>query len=177
MTSGNILRMGQIFLVRDEMEYTLKENLPVNKILTLLSKLLIIFFFFFFFFFTMWIMSVVVKISHIIFSFFCLVTSITWNQWIIHKFQNSFFWDFQRNQHYSCSHLDFFSPSRYLITAFGNLLIILAISSDTHIHTPTYFFLSNLSFADICFTSTTILKMLVNIQTRSKVILYEGCFT
>ena len=38
MTSGNILRMGQIFLVRDEMEYTLKENLPVNKILTLLSK-------------------------------------------------------------------------------------------------------------------------------------------
>ena len=38
MASGNILRMGQIFLVRDEMEYTLKENLPVNKILTLLSQ-------------------------------------------------------------------------------------------------------------------------------------------
>lgn len=38
MTSGNILRMGQIFLVRNEMEYTLKENLPVNKILTLISK-------------------------------------------------------------------------------------------------------------------------------------------
>lgn len=38
MTSGNILRMEQIFLVRNEMEYTLKENLPVNKILTLISK-------------------------------------------------------------------------------------------------------------------------------------------
>ncbi|MBZ3888771.1 Olfactory receptor 7A10 [Sciurus carolinensis] len=38
-----------------------------------------------------------------------------------------------------------------------------------------YFFLSNLSFVDICFTSTTILKMLVNIQTQSKTIAYEGC--
>ncbi|XP_019519683.1 PREDICTED: olfactory receptor 7A10-like [Hipposideros armiger] len=40
-----------------------------------------------------------------------------------------------------------------------------------------YFFLSNLSFVDICFTSTTIPKMLVNIQTQSKVITYEGCIT
>ena len=38
MTSGNILRMEQIFLARNEMEYTLTENLPVNKILTLISK-------------------------------------------------------------------------------------------------------------------------------------------
>ena len=63
----------------------------------------------------------------------------------------------------------------YLITVFGNLLIILAVSSDSHLHTPMYFFLSNLSFADICFTSTTIPKMLWNIQTHSKVITYEGC--
>ena len=53
----------------------------------------------------------------------------------------------------------------YLITVFGNLLIILAISSDSHLHTPMYFFLSNLSFVDICFTSTTIPKILWNIQT------------
>ena len=65
----------------------------------------------------------------------------------------------------------------YLITVFGNLLIILAISSDPHLHTPMYFFLSNLSFADICFTSTTIPKMLWNIQTQSQVITYEGCIT
>ncbi|ELR49110.1 hypothetical protein M91_20010, partial [Bos mutus] len=63
----------------------------------------------------------------------------------------------------------------YLITVFGNLLIILAVSSDSHLHTPMYFFLSNLSFADICFTSTIIPKMLWNIQTHSKVITYEGC--
>ena len=67
--------------------------------------------------------------------------------------------------------------SMYLVTVFGNLLIILAISSDHHLHTPMYFFLSNLSFVDICFTSTTIPKMLWNIQTQSKVITYEGCIT
>ncbi|XP_032991310.1 olfactory receptor 7A17-like [Rhinolophus ferrumequinum] len=67
--------------------------------------------------------------------------------------------------------------SMYLITVFGNLLIILAISSDSHLHTPMYFFLANLSFVDICFTSTTIPKMLVNIETQSKVITYEGCIT
>ncbi|XP_034509227.1 olfactory receptor 7A17-like [Ailuropoda melanoleuca] len=65
--------------------------------------------------------------------------------------------------------------SMYLIAVFGNLLLILAVSSDFHLHTPMYFFLANLSFVDICFTSTTIPKMLWNIQTQSKVISYEGC--
>ncbi|XP_043441853.1 olfactory receptor 7A10-like [Prionailurus bengalensis] len=65
----------------------------------------------------------------------------------------------------------------YLITVFGNLLIILAISTDPNLHTPMYFFLANLSFVDICFTSTTVPKMLVNIQTQSKVITYAGCIT
>ncbi|XP_039736445.1 olfactory receptor-like protein OLF4 [Pteropus medius] len=67
--------------------------------------------------------------------------------------------------------------SMYLITVFGNLLIILAVSSDSHLHTPMYFFLSNLSLVDICFTTTTIPKMLLNIQTQSKVITYEACIT
>ncbi|XP_030158660.1 putative olfactory receptor 7A2 [Lynx canadensis] len=67
--------------------------------------------------------------------------------------------------------------SMYLITVFGNLLIILAVSSDSCLHTPMYFFLANLSFVDICFTSTTIPKMLVNIRTQSKVITYAGCIT
>ncbi|XP_025721193.1 olfactory receptor-like protein OLF4 [Callorhinus ursinus] len=65
--------------------------------------------------------------------------------------------------------------SMYLITVCGSLLIILAISSDSHLHTPMYFFLANLSFADICFTSTTVPKMLWNIQTQSQVITYAGC--
>ncbi|XP_047630634.1 olfactory receptor 7A17-like [Phacochoerus africanus] len=67
--------------------------------------------------------------------------------------------------------------SMYLISVFGNLLIILAVSSDSHLHTPMYCFLSNLSFVDICFTSTTIPKMLWDIQTQCKVITYEGCLT
>ncbi|XP_049732763.1 olfactory receptor 7E24-like [Elephas maximus indicus] len=65
--------------------------------------------------------------------------------------------------------------SMYLITVTGNLLIILAVTSDSHLHTPMYFFLSNLSLADIGFISTTVPKMLVNIQTQSKSITYGGC--
>ncbi|KAM6218644.1 olfactory receptor 7D4-like [Rhynchocyon petersi] len=67
--------------------------------------------------------------------------------------------------------------SMYLVTVLGNLLIILAVSSDPHLHTPMYFFLSNLSFVDVCFISTTVLKMLVNIQTQSRDISYTGCLT
>nr|XP_051691698.1 olfactory receptor 7A17-like [Oryctolagus cuniculus] len=67
--------------------------------------------------------------------------------------------------------------SMYLVTVAGNLLIILAILSDPHLHTPMYFFLSNLSLVDVCFTSTTVPKMLVNIQTQSKAISYAGCIT
>ncbi|XP_044110818.1 olfactory receptor-like protein OLF4 [Neovison vison] len=67
--------------------------------------------------------------------------------------------------------------SMYLITVAGNMLLILAVNSDFHLHTPMYFFLANLSFADICFTTTTIPKMLWNIQTQSKVITYAGCIT
>ncbi|XP_014694071.3 olfactory receptor 7D4-like [Equus asinus] len=65
----------------------------------------------------------------------------------------------------------------YLVTVLGNLFIILAISSDSHLHTPMYFFLSNLSFVDICFISTIVPKMLVNIQAQSRVISYKGCLT
>ncbi|KAM9243928.1 olfactory receptor 7D4-like [Dugong dugon] len=67
--------------------------------------------------------------------------------------------------------------SMYLVTVLGNLFIILAVSSDPHLHTPMYFFLSNLSFVDICFITTTVPKMLVNIQTQSKDISYIGCLT
>ncbi|XP_047388116.1 olfactory receptor 7G3-like [Sciurus carolinensis] len=63
----------------------------------------------------------------------------------------------------------------YLVTVLGNLLIILAVSSDSHLHTPMYFFLSKLSIVEICCTSTVIPKMLLNIQTESKAITYAGC--
>ena len=65
----------------------------------------------------------------------------------------------------------------YLVTMLGNLLIILAVTSDSHLHNPMYFFLSNLSLADIGFASTTVPKMIVNILTHSRVISYAGCLT
>ena len=58
----------------------------------------------------------------------------------------------------------------YLVTMLGDLLIILAIGSDPHLHTPMYFFLANLSLTDASFSSTTVPKMLVNIQTDSQTI-------
>ncbi|XP_032767061.1 olfactory receptor 7G1-like [Rattus rattus] len=65
----------------------------------------------------------------------------------------------------------------YFVIIFGNFLIILAIISDSHLHTPMYFFIANLSFADICISTTIIPKILVNIQTQDKSISYGGCLS
>ncbi|XP_044514498.1 olfactory receptor 1361-like isoform X1 [Gracilinanus agilis] len=65
----------------------------------------------------------------------------------------------------------------YLITGVGNLLIIVVIRTNSCFHTPMYFFLSNLSLVDICFTTTTIPKMLVNHISGNKAISYAGCLT
>ncbi|XP_028905543.1 olfactory receptor 7G3 [Ornithorhynchus anatinus] len=63
----------------------------------------------------------------------------------------------------------------YLLGVLGNLLIVLAIGSDPHLHTPMYFLLSNLSAVDACFLSTTVPKMLCNIQTHSRSVSFSGC--
>ncbi|XP_004604438.2 olfactory receptor 1F1-like [Sorex araneus] len=65
----------------------------------------------------------------------------------------------------------------YLATVLGNLLILLAISVDARLHTPMYFFLGNLSFVDICFTSTTIPKMLTNHLLGTQSISFAGCLS
>ena len=65
----------------------------------------------------------------------------------------------------------------YLVTIIGNILIILAISCDSHLHTPMYFFLANLSCIDICFSSVTTPKMLLNHILGSKSISYVECMT
>ncbi|XP_025149932.2 olfactory receptor 7G1-like [Bubalus bubalis] len=67
--------------------------------------------------------------------------------------------------------------SMYLVTVLGNLLIILAVISDSHLHTPMYFFLSHLSFTDIGLSTTLIPKILVNMQAQSQSITYTGCLT
>ncbi|XP_043831538.1 olfactory receptor 7D4-like [Dromiciops gliroides] len=65
----------------------------------------------------------------------------------------------------------------YLIAVGGNFLIMLTIASDSHLHTPMYFFLSNLSLVDLCLVSTLVPKMLVNLLTHNKAISYAGCLT
>ncbi|XP_004633087.1 olfactory receptor 7E24-like [Octodon degus] len=65
----------------------------------------------------------------------------------------------------------------YMITVIGNLFIILVVGLESQLHTPMYFFLSSLSFADICFISTTVPKMIVDILTHKNVISYVGCLT
>ncbi|XP_052051477.1 olfactory receptor 1496-like [Apodemus sylvaticus] len=63
----------------------------------------------------------------------------------------------------------------YLTTVLGNLLIIVLIQLDSHLHTPMYFFLSNLSFTDLCFSSVTMPKLLQNMQSQDPSISYGGC--
>ncbi|XP_003499831.3 olfactory receptor 7E24-like [Cricetulus griseus] len=67
--------------------------------------------------------------------------------------------------------------SMYLISVLGNLLIILTVSSDSHLHTPMYFFLSILSLADTGFISTTVPNMVADLQIHSTAISYVGCLT
>nr|XP_006998274.2 olfactory receptor 1468-like [Peromyscus maniculatus bairdii] len=65
----------------------------------------------------------------------------------------------------------------YLTTVLGNLIIIILILLDSHLHTPMYFFLSNLSFSDLCFSSVTMPKLLQNMQSQDPSITYAGCLT
>ncbi|KAK7801985.1 hypothetical protein U0070_005972, partial [Myodes glareolus] len=65
----------------------------------------------------------------------------------------------------------------YLATVLGNLLIILAIGTDSRLHTPMYFFLSNLSFVDVCFSSTTVPKVLAMHTLGTQAISFSGCLT
>ncbi|CAH6785943.1 olfactory receptor 1468 [Phodopus roborovskii] len=65
----------------------------------------------------------------------------------------------------------------YLTTVLGNLIIIHLIFLDSHLHTPMYLFLSNLSFSDLCFSSVTMPKLLQNMQSQHPLISYVGCLT
>ncbi|KAM6214283.1 olfactory receptor 8S1-like [Rhynchocyon petersi] len=63
----------------------------------------------------------------------------------------------------------------YFLTLMGNLLMLLVIRADSHLHTPMYFFLSHLSFVDLCFSSVTVPKMLENLLSQRKTISVTGC--
>ncbi|XP_006877154.1 PREDICTED: olfactory receptor 2H1-like [Chrysochloris asiatica] len=63
----------------------------------------------------------------------------------------------------------------YIMIIFGNLMIIVLSCVDPRLHTPMYFFLSNLSFLELCFTTTTLPQMLSNLWGPDKTITYTGC--
>ncbi|XP_069488843.1 olfactory receptor 4E2-like [Ambystoma mexicanum] len=65
----------------------------------------------------------------------------------------------------------------YILTVVGNVLIIVTVNVASTLHSPMYFFLSNLSLIDLCYPTVTIPKMLVNIATRSETIPYEHCLS
>ncbi|XP_004608694.1 olfactory receptor 4D2-like [Sorex araneus] len=67
--------------------------------------------------------------------------------------------------------------SVYTTTVVGNILIIVTVISDSRLHTPMYFLLRNLALLDLCFSSVTAPKMLVDFLSERKTISYQGCMT
>ncbi|XP_037377191.1 olfactory receptor 5AN1-like [Talpa occidentalis] len=65
----------------------------------------------------------------------------------------------------------------YLVTLFCNLSLITLIRVDSHLHTPMYFFLSALSFIDICYTSSISPRMLADLFKDKKKISFVACAT
>uniref|UniRef100_A0A8D0TXZ5 Olfactory receptor n=1 Tax=Sus scrofa TaxID=9823 RepID=A0A8D0TXZ5_PIG len=63
----------------------------------------------------------------------------------------------------------------YVAIVLGNGTLILISIVDSHLHTPMYFFLGNLSFLDICYTTTSIPTMLVIFLSERKTISFSGC--
>ncbi|XP_057581585.1 olfactory receptor 5I1-like [Hippopotamus amphibius kiboko] len=63
----------------------------------------------------------------------------------------------------------------YCMILLGNIGLMVLIRVDLHLQTPMYFFLSNLSFADLCYSSITVPKTLVNFLSKNKSISYQGC--
>nr|XP_023398526.1 olfactory receptor 1094-like [Loxodonta africana] len=65
----------------------------------------------------------------------------------------------------------------YIFTLVGNLGLVLLVMADARLHNPMYYFLSVLSFLDVCSSSVVTPKMLVNFLAENKVISFPGCAT
>ncbi|NP_001378090.1 olfactory receptor family 2 subfamily B member 8G [Equus caballus] len=63
----------------------------------------------------------------------------------------------------------------YIFALLGNTTIIALSHLDPHLHTPMYFFLSNLSFLDLCYTTSIVPQLLVNLRGTDKSISFAGC--
>ncbi|XP_072006300.1 olfactory receptor 2G3-like [Engystomops pustulosus] len=65
--------------------------------------------------------------------------------------------------------------SVYVISLIGNIIIVFLSTINSRLHTPMYYFLRNLSFLDIWYTTSTVPKMLINFLSVKKTISFDGC--
>ncbi|XP_005412190.1 PREDICTED: olfactory receptor 4K2-like [Chinchilla lanigera] len=65
----------------------------------------------------------------------------------------------------------------YLMTMFGNCLILLTVLSTSNLHSPMYFLISNLSLIDMCLSSFATPKMIMDLFAQHKTISFEGCIS
>ena len=63
----------------------------------------------------------------------------------------------------------------YVVTVVGNLGMILLIAISSQLHTPMYYFLSHLSFIDLCYSSVITPKMLLNFLSEKNIISFLEC--
>ncbi|XP_075768240.1 olfactory receptor 7A5-like [Pelodiscus sinensis] len=63
----------------------------------------------------------------------------------------------------------------YLVAVAGNLLIVVLVVADQHLHTPMYYFVANLSTVEICYVSTTLPRLLASLLTGDRTISVQNC--
>ncbi|XP_075768237.1 olfactory receptor 5V1-like [Pelodiscus sinensis] len=64
----------------------------------------------------------------------------------------------------------------YIAAVAGNLLIVVLVVADPHLHTPMYYFVANLSSVETCYISTTLCRLLASLLTGDKTISLQSCF-
>ncbi|XP_028622892.1 olfactory receptor 4K3-like isoform X1 [Grammomys surdaster] len=65
----------------------------------------------------------------------------------------------------------------YLLIVSGNIVILVLITTDPHLHSPMYFLLANLSFIDMWLSSVTTPKMITDFLRENKTISFAGCMS
>ncbi|XP_027276830.1 olfactory receptor 4F6 [Cricetulus griseus] len=68
-----------------------------------------------------------------------------------------------------------FSTLSYATIFLGNLSVALTVIFDSHLHSPMYFLLANLSFVDLCFSTSTVPKLIFDLYSSHNTISFQGC--